>query len=251
MSGAPSPTHPAPEDRPPTCAHDQHVGAAAVAGAWRDARGHHLGPSLQLQGLGAAGKLGAAGSGGHRHPLCAHPAGQALLPQWCLFPTGEALGRPARLPPTPGTQRPSRGLSLCLSPPAPTPSPACWPGCTPSLSRSSPTRAVELRPGLWGAPAPAPPRGSPHCTPGPTWNLCRLSRPGKSSRSPVLTLKQAPCQGQRTRPRDSTPGGGRAGPPQRPGSKGTPVPCPRPRSPPPADGAPVGTHTSPFTRGAP
>ena len=58
-----------------------------------------------------------------------------------------------------------------------------------------------------------PPRGSPHCTPGPTWNLCRLSRPGKSSRSPVLTLKQAPCQGQRTRPRDSTPGGGRAGPP--------------------------------------
>lgn len=156
MSGAPSPTHPAPEDRPPTCAHDQHVGAAAVAGAWRDARGHHLGPSLQLQGLGAAGKLGAAGSGGHRHPPCAHPAGQALLPQWCLFPTGEALGRPARLPPTPGTQRPSRGLSLCLSPPAPTPSPACWPGCTPSLSRSSPTRAVELRPGLWGAPAPAP-----------------------------------------------------------------------------------------------
>lgn len=43
-------------------------------------------------------------------------------------------------------------------------------------------------------------------TPSPTWNLCRLSRPGKSSRSPVLMLKQAPCQGQRTRPRDNTPG---------------------------------------------
>lgn len=164
MSGAPSLTHPAPEDPPPTCAHDQHVGAAAVAGAWRDARGHHLGPSLQLQGLGAAGKLGAAGSGGRRHPRCAHPAGQALLPQWCLCRTGEALrlppGRPARLPPTPGTQRPSRRLSLGLSP-SPAPSPACWPGRTPSPSRSSPARAVELRPGLWGAPAPAPPGLTP------------------------------------------------------------------------------------------
>lgn len=33
-----------------------------------------------------------------------------------------------------------------------------------------------------------------------TLNLGMLSRPGKSSMSPVFTLKQAPCQGQRTLP---------------------------------------------------
>lgn len=41
---------------------------------------------------------------------------------------------------------------------------------------------------------------------GVTWNVGRLSRPGKSSMSPVATLKQAPCHGQRTCPFDSTPG---------------------------------------------
>lgn len=35
----------------PTCTHYEHVGAAAVAGTWRDTLGHHLCPSLQLQGL--------------------------------------------------------------------------------------------------------------------------------------------------------------------------------------------------------
>lgn len=38
-----------------------------------------------------------------------------------------------------------------------------------------------------------------------TWNLGKLSKPGKSSMSPVLMLKQAPCQGQRTLPLDKTP----------------------------------------------
>lgn len=40
---------------------------------------------------------------------------------------------------------------------------------------------------------------------GLTWNLGKLSKPGKSSMSPVLMLKQAPCQGQRTLPLDKTP----------------------------------------------
>lgn len=67
-------------------------------------------------------------------------------------------------------------------------------------------------PGFGGLhPLPCTPRFPPYCPPGPTWNLCRLSRPGKSSRSPVPMLKQAPCQGQRTRPRDSTPKGSSAG----------------------------------------
>lgn len=39
-----------------------------------------------------------------------------------------------------------------------------------------------------------------------TWKVGRLSRPGKSSMSPVAMLKQAPCHGQRTCPFDSTPG---------------------------------------------
>lgn len=38
-----------------------------------------------------------------------------------------------------------------------------------------------------------------------TWNLGKLSKPGKSSISPVPMLKQAPCQGQRTLPLDRTP----------------------------------------------
>lgn len=38
-----------------------------------------------------------------------------------------------------------------------------------------------------------------------TWKVGRLSRPGKSSMSPVAMLKHAPCQGQRTCPLDSTP----------------------------------------------
>lgn len=41
---------------------------------------------------------------------------------------------------------------------------------------------------------------------GVTWKVGRLSRPGKSSMSPVAMLKQAPCHGQRTCPFDSTPG---------------------------------------------
>lgn len=49
---------------PPTCAHNEHVGAAAVASTWRDTLGHHLGPSLQLQGLGIAREWGASGSWG-------------------------------------------------------------------------------------------------------------------------------------------------------------------------------------------
>lgn len=39
-----------------------------------------------------------------------------------------------------------------------------------------------------------------------TWKVGRLSRPGKSSMSPVAMLKHAPCQGQRTCPLDNTPG---------------------------------------------
>ena len=107
--------------------------------------------------------------------------------------------------------RSSPHFSLLPEPQA-TPSPVCWPGHTPSPSQSSPARAVLLRIRFWGPrPLPCTPRLPPHWVPGPTWNLCRLSRPGKSSRSPVPMLKQAPCQGQRTRPRDSTPGGGSAG----------------------------------------
>jgi len=38
-----------------------------------------------------------------------------------------------------------------------------------------------------------------------TWNFGMLSRPGKSSMSPVLTEKQAPCHGHRTSPPHNTP----------------------------------------------
>ena len=156
-----------------------------------------------------------------------------------------------RLPPTPGTQRPSCHLSLGR---APAPRPHLLAGPDVHLLLLD----LHLQ-GLWssgpgfGVLRPLHPQGSPHCTPGPTWNLCRLSRPGKSSRSPLLTLKQAPCQGQRTRPRDSTPGGGRAGPPEGAPLRGHHSPSPRPRSPRQQMGhpAPAGAHTSPFTRGAP
>lgn len=128
----------------------------------------------------------------YRNPsLCSSDTCQAPLWDW---PLHMPFSGP-RCPP---------GSSLLPEPRA-TPSPACWPGRTPSPSQSSPTRAAFLR----TSPEPHTPRFPPHHTPGPTWNLCRLSRPGKSSRSPVLMLKQAPCQGQRTRPRDRTPGKGR------------------------------------------
>lgn len=41
----PQPTLPLPT-LPSTCSHDEHVGAATMASTWRDACGHHLGPSL-------------------------------------------------------------------------------------------------------------------------------------------------------------------------------------------------------------
>ena len=62
--------------------------------------------------------------------------------------------------------------------PSPTASPACWPGCTPSLSRSSPARAVELRPGLWGAPAPAPPGAHPTARQAPPGTCADCPGPG-------------------------------------------------------------------------
>ena len=39
-----------------------------------------------------------------------------------------------------------------------------------------------------------------------TSNFGKLSNPGKSSISPVFTLKQAPCHGQRTTPLQYAPG---------------------------------------------
>lgn len=62
--------------------------------------------------------------------------------------------------------------------PPPAPSPACWPGCIPSPSRSSPARAVELRPRLRGAPAPAPPGAHPTARQSPPGTCADCPGPG-------------------------------------------------------------------------
>lgn len=110
----------------PTCAHNEHVGAATVASTWRDALGHHLGPSLQLQGLGVAREWGAAGSWGHAnlpaiipavqpHP---HPAPLTLRPRLPPPPQGFAQALPWAQTPTPGSASypsPSHTLTCLLA----------------------------------------------------------------------------------------------------------------------------------------
>lgn len=176
MSGALSPTRPAPRT--------QHQPAPTISTLvltlWPALGEMHVAITLVLRcsckAWGRPARWGQLGAGLTAAP-CAHPAGQALLPRWCLFPTGEALGRPARLPPAPGTQRPSSRISPCLSP-QPAPSPACWPGRAPSPSRSSPARAAELRPRLWGALAPAPPGAHPAARQSPPGTCADCPGPG-------------------------------------------------------------------------
>lgn len=97
-------------------------------------------------------------------PPRAHPAGQALLPQW------QAPSHPR----DPGALEPH----VPRPEPPPAPSPACWPGCIPSPSRSSPARAVELRPRLRGAPAPAPPGAHPAARQPPPGTCADCPGPG-------------------------------------------------------------------------
>lgn len=172
MGQGPPPSHPTLPliTPPPTCAHNEHVGAAAVASAWRDALGHHLGPSLQLQGLGVARELGAAGSWGHGQLPCHNSSSLASSP-----PSPFTL-LPSHTHETPSHHRalhmlfpgPSCPPQLSLLPePQVAPLPACWPGHTPSPSQSSPASAAVLRNRFWGAPDPVPQPPIPH-TPNPT-----------------------------------------------------------------------------------
>lgn len=182
--------------------------------------------------------MGAAGSWGHCQAPCAHPSrpGPAapVPPHPHHSPSLCSPATPARLPPTTGSMHmlfsgPRGPSHLSLLPEPQGPPLTCLLARTYTFSFSIFTcKGCVVQGWALGCSRPCTPRLPPHCMPGPTWNLCRLSRPGKSSRSPVLMLKQAPCQGQRTRPRDSTPGRGQcwAGPPARAPLQGPLYPAP-------------------------